>query len=260
MNGIIYFGDFFDFMNLEVLTPNSVDLILTDPPYYIEKDEAVRRKRDREKKNLALPNLKGGYDDYLAFMKAVMKYFHDVLKPTGSCVIFYNFKMLPTLLVAIYSNGLKIHRDFVWLRTDMPGGKGISSSGVQRNFAPSVEYILIIKKGKKVYFDPNSVIDIMPDGRVMNYYIGPRPLKSNFNFSSEKPQELLRIFVRACSPPGGIVFDPFMGTGSIIPVCIEEGRVIIGCEIDEIAQDMIRHRIAEFPYAKIKIIEDKERR
>jgi DNA modification methylase len=259
MDGIVYFGDFFDFMKLEILKPESVDLILTDPPWFIKDTDTALKSKKREKEKEHIPSLKSEFPNYLTFMKETLKYFYDVLKPTGNCVIFHNFKMLPTLLVSLYPVGFKIHRDFVWIRTDKPGGKGVSSQGTQKGFKPCTEYIIILKKSDKVYFDANSIVDLMPNGRVFNYWIGSRPLRSNFNFESEKPQELLRIFVRSMSPPGGIVFDPFLGTGSIIPVCIEEGRFIVGCEIDEIAQDMIRHRIAEYPNAKIKIIEEKMR-
>jgi len=253
MDGIIYFGDFFDFMNLEILKPESVDLILTDPPWFVKNTDNALKARIRTEKGLHIPTLQGKFPDYLTFLRETLLYFYKVLKKTGNCVIFYNFRMLPSLLVSLYQVGFKIHRDFVWLRTDKPGGKGVHPIGVPRGFTPAVEYVIMLKKSDKVYFDANAILDLMPQGRAFNYWISSRSI-SNFNFESEKPQELLRIFVRSMSPPGGIVFDPFLGTGSIIPVCIEEKRVIIGCEIDDVAQDMIKHRILEYPYAKIKIL------
>lgn len=47
------------------------------------------------------------------------------------------------------------------------------------------------------------------------------------------PVELLRIPLRATCPPGGIVCDPFMGTGSTIVAAVEVGRRGIGIDISQ---------------------------
>ena len=38
------------------------------------------------------------------------------------------------------------------------------------------------------------------------------------------PQALVRICIRAGCPPGGIVLDPFAGSGTVGKVAVEEGR------------------------------------
>lgn len=47
-----------------------------------------------------------------------------------------------------------------------------------------------------------------------------------------KPQGLMRALVRHGCPPGGIVLDPFTGTGSTLKAAIAEGRRAIGIEAD----------------------------
>jgi site-specific DNA-methyltransferase (adenine-specific) len=59
-----------------------------------------------------------------------------------------------------------------------------------------------------------------------------------------KPTELMRHLVRLVTPPGGLVLDPFMGSGSTGKAAILEGARFAGCDLDpaylEIAAARIR--------------------
>jgi len=59
-----------------------------------------------------------------------------------------------------------------------------------------------------------------------------------------KPTELMRHLVRLVTPPGGLVLDPFMGSGSTGKAAILEGARFVGCDLDpaylEIAAARIR--------------------
>ena len=48
-----------------------------------------------------------------------------------------------------------------------------------------------------------------------------------------KPKDLINIIVKCFSPEGGIVLDPFFGSGIIGDVCIEMNRNYIGFELDQ---------------------------
>jgi site-specific DNA-methyltransferase (adenine-specific) len=50
--------------------------------------------------------------------------------------------------------------------------------------------------------------------------------------------------IRCSTDPGGIVMDPFMGSGSTGVAAVEEGRGFIGCEIDPKFFDIACRRIA----------------
>ncbi len=52
-----------------------------------------------------------------------------------------------------------------------------------------------------------------------------------------KPLELIQILVRCFCPDGGMVFDPFFGSGATGDACINTGRNFIGFEIDADAID-----------------------
>jgi site-specific DNA-methyltransferase (adenine-specific) len=59
-----------------------------------------------------------------------------------------------------------------------------------------------------------------------------------------KPIALMRWLVRLITPPGGLVLDPFCGSGSTGCACAEERTDFIGCELDPEYAEIARRRIA----------------
>lgn len=59
-----------------------------------------------------------------------------------------------------------------------------------------------------------------------------------------KPTELMRYLCRLVTPPGGVVLDPFMGSGSTGRGAVIEGFGFIGCELDPAYLEIARARIA----------------
>ncbi len=60
------------------------------------------------------------------------------------------------------------------------------------------------------------------------------------------PMAVIERIIRACSDPGDVVFDPFVGSGSLIEAALRNGRQAVGFEI---RQDYVRvaaRRIASF--------------
>lgn len=66
-----------------------------------------------------------------------------------------------------------------------------------------------------------------------------------------KPTELMKYLCRLVTQPGGVVLDPFMGSGSTGKAAILEGFRFIGCELDEeylaIAEARIKHACNQIP-------------
>jgi DNA modification methylase len=52
------------------------------------------------------------------------------------------------------------------------------------------------------------------------------------DYPTQKPEELLRRIVVASCPPGGVVFDPFMGSGTTQAAAMKAGRKFIGADIN----------------------------
>ena len=72
----------------------------------------------------------------------------------------------------------------------------------------------------------------------------PNTDRQNENFHpTVKPTELMQYLVRLVTPKGGIVLDPFMGSGSTGKAAVREGMSFIGIELDPQYMDIARRRI-----------------
>lgn len=60
-----------------------------------------------------------------------------------------------------------------------------------------------------------------------------------------KPIALMRYLVRLVTPPGGVVLDPFCGSGSTGKAAVVEGFRFIGIDISEEYCEIARRRITE---------------
>ena len=68
---------------------------------------------------------------------------------------------------------------------------------------------------------------------------------NNNNHPTVKPTDLMRYLCRLVTPPGGVVLDPFAGSGSTGRGAVMEGFHFIGCELDPEYAALAEKRIAE---------------
>lgn len=59
------------------------------------------------------------------------------------------------------------------------------------------------------------------------------------------PETLAEFFIRSFCPPGGIVFDPFLGSGTVAKVANVHGRNAIGVDVRESQVELSKKRIKE---------------
>ena len=71
-----------------------------------------------------------------------------------------------------------------------------------------------------------------------------RPIKTGNNHPTVKPIELMKYLIRLITPPGGVVLDPFNGSGSTGCAAVELGMTYIGCELDPAYVEIAQKRIA----------------
>lgn len=81
------------------------------------------------------------------------------------------------------------------------------------------------------------------DGRVWDIPGSKSQARANHH-PTVKPTELMRYLCRLVTPPGGIVLDPFMGSGSTLKAAELEGFSALGIELDPAYIEIARRRIA----------------
>ena len=78
-------------------------------------------------------------------------------------------------------------------------------------------------------------------------------VRSNSRHEAEFPEELARRVIRLFSPAGGLVLDPFVGSGTTTAVAAQEGRRWLGIELDGQAAELARCRTADVVPAPCKL-------
>lgn len=85
-------------------------------------------------------------------------------------------------------------------------------------------------------------------GAASRFFYNPKASKADREAGNDhptvKPTELMRYLCRLITPPGGLVLDPFMGSGSTGKAAVLENFRFIGCELSDEYADIAQGRIS----------------
>jgi len=222
---------------LKSINSNSVDLIIADPPYNLNKDYGNKS----DSKN---------FEDYIAFTKNWKKEAIRILKPTGTIYVFMGFRFISYLYQILEKdNELNFVNWICWHYT-----QGI---GKKKGFSPRHDDILMFTKSKNYTFNLNAVRVPQKYYRSRNNMRGANPgdvwefshihycQENRQNHPTQKPEGLIERMVLASSNEGDLVIDPFSGSGTTLRVCQQLNRNCIGIELNEQYVEMTKERLAE---------------
>lgn len=213
----------------------SVDLVLTDCPYHIVqggctnipiKDECggIFNKRS----TFTRQNAKSGklFDNNDIKFEEWLPHIYRVLKQDTHCYIMINPRNLAELQTKAEKVGFKFQNILIWYK---------NNSLPNRYYLNSYEMILMLRKGKAKNINNMGTKNVLEIKNIIG----------NKSHPTEKPVELMKILIENSTNGGGIVLDPFMGTGATGVACKELGRDFIGIEIDKKYYDIAKERIGE---------------
>lgn len=261
--------------NMKEVQDNSVDLIITSPPYFNAKDYS---KDGYQENKHSASNLKdvGSYEDYEKYIKSMLKIWKEcerVLKPNGKLCI--NVPLLPMLKKEysthynrhifdlqsdiqqsiIKNTGLYVLDLYVWNKTNPSKSLMFGSYPYPRNFyvQNTIEFITIyVKDGTPINNVPieNKEKSKLSQKEWLKYtkqiWDIPVPNKGDLAFglhSAIMPEEIVKRLVKLYSFVGDIVLDPFTGSGTTLKVAKELERNYIGYELYENYKDVIELKL-----------------
>ena len=269
---------------LKNIKSNSVDCVITDPPYFLDglgNDwdlDVLDKKTGKAKVIQSLPvgmkfDPKQGVE-LQKFMEDISKEAYRILKPGGFYLSFSQGRLYHRMAIAIENCGFEIRDMLVWKR------EGQAKAFSQNHFVKKMdipeeekekiinelnnrktpqlksqsEPIVLAQKPKEGTFIDNwmkyqiGLVDttISLDGKFPGTVMEVEKEKNKaIKHYTVKPVILMEHLIKLFSPEGAIICDPFLGSGSTAIACINTNRKFIGCELNKTYYDAAKNRIKE---------------
>mgnify|MGYP000051509451 CR=1 FL=1 len=253
---------------LKTIPDNSVDLIVTSPPYADQRTKTY-----------------GGVhpDNYVEWFLPKSAEFLRVLKPTGTFILNIKEKAVDgerhtyvlELILSLRKQGWLWTEEFMWHKKNSYPGKWSNrfrdawerclQFNKERKFAMYQEAVMVpVGDWAKTRLSKLSETDKIRDesksqsgfGKNVSQWVGRDMVyptnvlhmateSSNKNHSAVFPLELPTWFIKLFTQAGDVVLDPFLGSGTTAVAAIQQGRQYIGIEMNPDYCQLAEERIAE---------------
>ena len=219
---------------MKQMEDNSVDLIVTDPPYNIgDKNKLTKVGNDFVTNEEAW----GEWDkmddkEYLTWIEKIMKEFNRVLKERGSCIMFVD--KFNITYFRDFGKNLNWHPvNFYALikRNPVPNLR-------KNGFTSGFELGIIFNKNKK-----ERTWNFLRQNLMQNYITYNIGNKETTH-PTEKPLKAFERLIKIHTNENDLVLDCFMGSGTTALACLKLSRKFIGFELNEEFVNMANKRIS----------------
>ena len=213
-----YKGDCLEIMS--EIGKNTVDLILTDPPYMISRKTNFSKGGGNQSK-YGMISMDFGEWDWGDGVD-MEKYFTEayrILKKGGTIIMFYDIFKMEQIKTIAEKIGFKQPRIGFWNKTN-----AVPVNAKVNYLSNAREYFISFCKGKKGTF--NSYYD-------KGSYDYPIVSGKKRVHPTQKPYGLMADLIKVHTNPGDMILDSFAGSGVVLEACTNLERNGIGIEIDE---------------------------
>lgn len=245
---------------LRKIPSESFDLTITSPPYFMGKDYDKSAR----------------LDDFISFHKELLPEIVRITKNGRSICWQVGYHVKDGVVTPLDYVIHDIMKGFnnVFLRNRIVWNFGHGLHGRTR-FSGRHELVMWYTKGLEYYFDLDEVrVPQKYPGK--RYYKGPNKGKYSGNPLGKNPSDVWEIpnvkanhvektlhpcqfpvalaqrLVRALSPTGSRIFDPFIGSGTTAIAAIIEKRKFVGCEIEKKYYEIARSRCLQALSNKVR--------
>lgn len=222
---------------LKEIPDSVVDLIFADPPYNLSNDGFTCHAGKRVSVNKGKWDKSRGTKADFEFHSKWIKACKRVLKPNGSLWISGTYHSIYACGFALQDQGWHFINDICWFKPN--AAPNLSC----RMFTASHETLLWVRKNKssKHKFNYNEIKNglwgndfIKKTGKQMrSVWAINTPCAKEKKYGkhpTQKPEELLKRIVIACSDEGDLVLDPFCGSATTGVVAVRHNRKFVGID------------------------------
>ena len=217
----------------------SVDLILTDPPFNLgsfmhKRGTNLVKMRENQFAYAGWDDLE--YDEWLMKMSAFFKQSNRILRKKGSLLLFMSLMKIESIINLAEENNFYYKTVGIWHKTNpMPRNMNL-------HFVNSTEaWVYFINEGTTGTF--NNENKVLHD--FIESSLTTQSEKKFGKHPTQKPIDVLNHFTKVLSNEGDVVCDPFMGSGSTGVSCEMNNRQFIGIELNEEYYNISKNRIQD---------------
>ena len=217
---------------LKKLEDNSIDCVITDPPYNIARKGDIFKIGNK----ITDTNTSFGHydsfnnDDYLIWMETIIKELNRVVINGGNIIIFLGRQYVNFIEDIFKKYGFESRNTIAIVKKNpLPHFR---KNGLRSGF----ELGLWLTKGK-----PNT-FNFLSQNIMINYDLYTIGNKDTIH-PNEKPKEIIKKYIKILSNKNNIILDPFMGSGTTAVACKELQRNFIGFEISKEYCDIANKRL-----------------
>jgi len=233
-------GDFYT--EVKNIPDESVDLVLTDPPYNISTDRVISLEGRSDISRDFGSWDKTERETFLAQVKVWAQEFRRVLKPTGSCYVFCSDEFSSHLRDIFATEGLIPRNALVWCKTN-PG-----TQHVQTNFKNAFEIIRFFTKNQTGH-----TFNWQGENEMRNWLESPicqgneriKGSKGETLHPTQKPEKVIRYLLEISSNRGDVIFDGFAGVGTVAKVAKDMGRKCVAIEQNDVFYSAAQRRLEQ---------------
>ena len=276
-------------IGMKLLAENSISLVLTDPPYFIDGmgDDWDTRKLNARVKPGVIGSLPAGMKfsveqgrELQRFLSPIAEEWMRVIRPGGFCLVFSQNRLAHRTAIALEDAGFEIRDILIWRYEGQAKAfsqdhfirkRKISTKEKDRliqkiggrktpQLKPQGEMIILGQAPREGTFVDNwdkwetGLIDVnnplINTSQFPGTVIPSNKPKERYGHMTAKPVDLLQHLIRIFSAPRALVLDSFAGSGSTGVAAILEGRNFIGYEIEDEMAGRAQERIKTTFYSK----------
>src|SRR5699024_8059175 len=205
-------------VGMKRIPDNSIDLIVTDPPYLINYSRHVKGHRFENK----ILN-----DNNPELISKYIKECYRILKNDSAMYMFTSHKSVDFFKQELENTGFNVKNMIIWDKQRQGMGDTSTVFGFQ------YELIFFASKGQPK----------IKGKRLSDIWSFPKVVGRNQVHQNQKPIELIERCVKKHSNEGDVVFDGFMGSGTTAVAALDMDRKYIGFELDKHYYDVAINRI-----------------
>ena len=222
----VYFEDCVEGMR-ERVADDSVDCVITDPPYGVD----FQSNRPKDGPRFDTIDADESVEEAIQLYREVCAEASRAMVDGGHFYAFTRWDVYPAF-AATTEEFFDVTNCLVWKKNNHGTGD------LQHAYAPQHEFVIFATNGEQGR--------PLQDGRPPDVLEHAKPDTGDYDHPTEKPVALIADLLTNSTQPGDRILDPFMGSGTTAVAAIQNDREYVGFEVDaDNYRDVIERRIGE---------------